>query len=87
MGEAQPRTVVSGLVKYISLEEMQVSLTSLHIYTLFVYMLKDAQSLGYPCLIFLMMINLSESEGLCSLQSETGNHEGNKIPSDGSLCL
>lgn len=28
VGEPQPRTVVSGLVKYIPLEEMQVSLTA-----------------------------------------------------------
>lgn len=86
VGEAQPRTVVSGLVKYIPLEEMQVCVHSFSVLECAICM-QTLNLVRFGIMKYFILVFLAESEGLCSLQSKACSHEGYKIPCNGSLCF
>lgn len=68
VGEPQPRTVVSGLVKYIPLEEMQVFPFTFADSLCYIDKHITSQSLPSAGLTLCQTIlSVSESEGMCSL--------------------
>lgn len=88
VGEGQTRTVVSGLVKYIPVEEMQVfvhssyrSQSGMRVFLFLVDILSSS------VVMFNIYDSLAESEGVCSLQPEASYHAGYKITSNGSCCI
>ena len=87
VGEGQTRTVVSGLVKYIPLEEMQVFVRFPYrseFWNVFILFFLDNSSAS---LVVHTYDSLAESKGMCSLQPEASNHAGYKITSNGSCCF
>lgn len=76
VGGGEIRTVVSGLVKYIPLEAMQVcSIFPIPVCILFYN----------PILSFdLTFVFCTEPYGLCSLQLEAGENEGDYVTCNGS---
>ena len=81
VGEDTPRTVVSGLVKFIPLEEMQVALSK-HLFGLSRYFCNAMRHW-----FFNTCYELAESESLCSLQPETGGNAWYKITRHGFGCI
>lgn len=76
VGEESTRTVVSGLVKYIPLEEMQV-----------IHPFLALLSFNIILSLVLMSIVPPGSESLCSLQSKTSQHEGYQVSCNGISCI
>jgi tRNA-binding EMAP/Myf-like protein len=82
VGEEAPRTVVSGLVKFIPLEEMQVNIFNIvcsHNIDMVIWLLEFH--------LFFIYDKFSEPESVCSLQSETSGDARYKITCNGSGCI